>query len=77
MSAAGDARLVTMANQIAGFFRPYPAAQGIAGVRRHLQDFWTPAMRAALAERVARDAAGIDPLVVAALDPHAGVLQSA
>ena len=59
-------KLAAMANQIAAFFRPYPAEAGAAGVREHVEAFWTPAMRRDLAARVARDPAELDPLVIAA-----------
>ncbi|WP_237478853.1 formate dehydrogenase subunit delta [Lichenibacterium dinghuense] len=68
MSAADrDARLVGRANAVAAFFRAYPAAEGAAGVRDHIDAFWTPAMRDALRGRAsAGDGAGLDPLVRAA-----------
>ena len=62
-----DAKLVMMANQIAGFFRSYGPDVGVAGVRQHLQDFWTPAMLASLRDRVTLDASGLDPLVAKAI----------
>ena len=69
----GSVKLVAMANQIAAFFRPYPADAGAAGVREHVEAFWTPKMRHDLAARVAADTAGVDPLVIAAFrgDPRA------
>ena len=41
---AEGAKLVRMANQIAGFFRSYPEAAAREGVRAHLVSFWTPRM---------------------------------
>ncbi len=58
-------KLVHMANQIAAFFRPYPREEAEAGIRDHMQAFWTPHMRAKL--RSAPDAA------VAVLDPLAAL----
>ena len=79
MTAAGapprdpEAKLVAKANQIAAFFRPYPAAEAAAGVRDHLAAFWTPAMRRSLDRRPAAGGAGHDPIVMAALrDAPAG-----
>jgi formate dehydrogenase subunit delta len=37
--------LVRMANQIAHFFAPYPELDAVAGVREHLELFWTREMR--------------------------------
>jgi formate dehydrogenase subunit delta len=58
-------KLVSMGNQMASFFRAYPEAEAAAGIRDHIQAFWTPRMRAAiLAES---NHAGLDPLVALAL----------
>ncbi len=59
-------RLVTMANQIAGFF----ATQGAgaeAAVADHIVKNWDPRMRAAIAAHVATGGAGLDPVALAAL----------
>lgn len=69
---AQDAKLARKANQIAAFFRPYPAAVGAAGVREHLAAFWTPAMRQALRASAAAGCADLDPLVLAALVAPSG-----
>ena len=37
-------KLARMANQIADFHKPYPHAEAIAGVHRHLKRFWSPQM---------------------------------
>ncbi len=55
------------ANQIAAFFRPYPADQAVAGVRDHIAAFWTPAMREGIRARAAAAGSGLDPIVKAAL----------
>ncbi|ACA16814.1 conserved hypothetical protein [Methylobacterium sp. 4-46] len=67
MSAADQtAKLIRMANQIATFFHPYPEEEAVAGIARHVKDFWTPKMRDALAAACADGAAGLDPLVLRA-----------
>ena len=33
-----------MLEQIAGYFEPYGEAEATAGIRRHVEMFWTPAM---------------------------------
>lgn len=38
-------RLITMANQIAGFFEPYSEDEAIEGVEQHIKSFWEPRMR--------------------------------
>lgn len=66
MADHGEARkLEHMANQIAGFFRPYPVEEARDGVLRHLKRFWTPKMRAELLEHA--DNLQLDPLVRDAL----------
>ncbi len=58
-------KLAHMANQIANFFRSYPEEEACAGIRDHIQAFWTPRMRQTLlADGPSR---GLDPLVVRAL----------
>ncbi len=59
------AKLVSMANQIASFFRSYPDDVAHAGIRDHIAAFWTPRMRDALL--AGGPGAGLDPLAAAAL----------
>ncbi len=59
-------RIVPMANQIAAFFATQPGDDQAARVAAHLNDFWAPAMRAELAERLAAAPDDFAPLVVAA-----------
>ncbi len=64
-------KLASMANQVAGFFRSYPEDEACAGIRDHIEAFWTPGMRQAML--AGGPQAGLDPLVVTALwtAPHA------
>ncbi|WP_060476749.1 MULTISPECIES: formate dehydrogenase subunit delta [Pseudomonas] len=61
--------LVKMANQIAHYFDSEPnRALAVQGVRQHIQNFWTPAMRRQLTQWITdhgRD--GLDAKVVEAL----------
>ncbi|WP_336487504.1 formate dehydrogenase subunit delta [Methylobacterium nigriterrae] len=68
MSATSQTdKLVRMANQmIAAFFRSYPDEEAVAGIQKHIVAFWTPKMRARLADH-APEAGGLDPLVLRAL----------
>ena len=59
------ATLVRMANEIAGFFRAYPDDEACAGIRGHMQSFWTPVMRAQML--AGAETSGVDPLVATAL----------
>ena len=67
-------RLVTMANQIAGFFASQPgdAAKATAA---HIRAFWNPRMRAGIRAHVEAGGAGLDPVALAAvrllLEPQA------
>ncbi len=47
-------QLITMANQIGGFFRSYPdREQATKDVATHLKKFWPPIMRKEIVEYVA------------------------
>ncbi len=61
-------KLTMMANQIATFFKTQPGDDQAQRVAAHINDFWEPRMRAHLADHVARGGAGLDPLVIAAMD---------
>ena len=63
---ANTARLVRMANQIAGFFASQPGEEQAQQVAAHLNDFWSPDMRAALATHVEAGGEGLAPLAQAA-----------
>ena len=41
----GPEKLVKMANQIGDFFKSYPEATAIEGVREHIAKFWNRKMR--------------------------------
>lgn len=58
-------KLIRMANQIAAFFATQPgtAAEGVAA---HINDNWSPPMRAALLAHVAAGGAGLAPAVIEA-----------
>lgn len=59
-------KMITMANQIAAFFKTQPGEDGPARVADHLNDFWEPRMRRQLAHHVEAGGQGLDPLVIAA-----------
>lgn len=61
-------KLTMMANQIATFFKSQPDADRAERVAAHINDFWEPRMRAQLSEHAAQGGAGLDPLVMAAMD---------
>ncbi len=67
MSANPNDKLVRMANQIAAFFRPYPEEEGIAGVHKHLEAFWSPKMRRDLEAYAEQAGDALNPLVHKAL----------
>ncbi|HWK47773.1 MAG TPA: formate dehydrogenase subunit delta [Stellaceae bacterium] len=60
-------KLASMANQIADFFRAYPAAEAATSIHRHLVTFWTPAMLDTLRAHIAEGAQEVDALVIQAL----------
>ncbi|MCD6076000.1 MAG: NAD-dependent formate dehydrogenase [Rhodospirillales bacterium] len=59
-------RLVTMANQIAAFFRPYPEEEAIKGTYEHLIQFWDPRMRVKMIAHVEAGGEGLSPIALAA-----------
>ena len=61
-------KMVTMANQIATFFKSQPDADQAERVADHLNDYWEPRMRRQLASYVAAGGEGLDPLVLSAMD---------
>lgn len=57
-------KMVTMANQIATFFKTQPGQDQADRVAAHLSDFWEPRMRAQLQSYVAEGGEGLDGLVL-------------
>lgn len=60
-------KLIRMANQIAAFFRAYPEAEAVAGIRDHIMSFWTPRMRETLLDYMEKGGTGLDALAARAL----------
>ena len=63
-----DEKLVYMANQIASFFRSMPGDEAVAGVAKHINDFWDPRMRRRLREILDAGGEGLSPLAISAAD---------
>lgn len=61
-----DARLVKMANQIGTFFAGQPSVDAPRAVAAHLNDYWSPPMRARLIALIGAGAEGLRPEVAAA-----------
>jgi formate dehydrogenase subunit delta len=55
-----------MANQIAVAFQAYPQEQAVNETANHIKSFWDPRMRKQLAELMAKDASGLNPVALAA-----------
>lgn len=60
--------LVRMANQIASNFAHHPSEQAIGEVAAHIKSFWTPTMRAELAEFAATDEHDLSPIARGAIE---------
>jgi len=67
MSGSSD-KIIRMANQIASFFASYPREEAVAGVRKHIKDFWEPRMKEQIRAQVAARNAQLNPLVVEAVE---------
>jgi len=61
-------RLVSMSNQIAGFFRAYPEEEAVSGIADHIAKFWDRKMRATILNHFEQGSRDLDPLVVLALE---------
>ena len=53
-----------MGNDIARQFAHLPQAEAAAAIARHIENFWTPAMRTRLESLVAEADDDLDPLLV-------------
>lgn len=53
-------KLVMMANQIGRFFVPQRGIDPVAAIADHLNKFWEPRMRAAIAAHLAAGGVGLD-----------------
>jgi formate dehydrogenase subunit delta len=58
--------MVTMANQIATFFKTQPGDDQADRVAGHIRDFWEPRMREKLQAYIAEGGKGLDALVLSA-----------
>ena len=59
--------LVRMTNQIGTFFRHEGPEKAADSVNKHIKEFWDPRMRTAILAHLAAGGAGLDPIVVAAV----------
>jgi len=60
--------LITMANDIADYFRAQGREAAIAGISTHIQRYWTPRMQAKLNAYLAQGHGGLDELPRAAIE---------
>ena len=65
-------QLITMANQIGAFFKPYPDQEQVQkDIARHLNRYWALAMRQQIALHVQEKAGlGLEPNVIDAIKSH-------
>jgi formate dehydrogenase subunit delta len=62
--------LVRMANQISAYFNPYPRAEAVDGIAKHIHLFWDPRMRNALKDYLDKGGDGLSPLFVEAANDY-------
>jgi formate dehydrogenase subunit delta len=67
-ASAAEAKLVTMANQIARFFASQPHDLAVSRIESHIRKFWDPRMRAKIPGLVTAGGDGLDLLARAAID---------
>ena len=65
-------KLVLMANQIGKFFASQPHGDALAAIADHLRIFWDPRMRATILAHLDKGGAGLDPLVLMAVQSLKG-----
>jgi formate dehydrogenase subunit delta len=58
--------IIRMANQIAGFFAPYPHEEAVKETAEHLKKFWEPRMLAELKKVVADPKSGLSAVAMEA-----------
>ncbi len=74
MSAHTVDRLVLMANQIGRFFAPQRRTDQAMAIADHLEKFWDPRMRTLIIAHLEAGGAGLDPMVLAAVEKMKGDL---
>jgi len=74
MSAHTVERLVMMANQIGKFFAPQRNTDQAFAIADHLEKFWDPRMRTLIIAHLEAGGAGLDPMVLAAVEKMKGDL---
>lgn len=62
--------MVRMANQIASFFDPYPRAEALDSIGKHIHMFWDPRMRNKLKAHLDAGGEGLSPLFIAAASEY-------
>ncbi len=67
-------RLVMMANQIGKFFAPQRKIDQTGAIADHLEKFWDPRMRSLIIAHLEAGGAGLDPMVLAAVEKMKGDL---
>lgn len=67
MSHDPHAALIRMANQIALAFAAQGETRALPQIAEHVNSFWDPRMRSAMAEHIAAGGAGLHPLALKAL----------
>jgi formate dehydrogenase subunit delta len=62
-----SADLTRMANQITDYFEPYPKAEALDGIAKHIHNMWEPRMRNELKAILDDGGNGLKPLCIEAL----------
>jgi formate dehydrogenase subunit delta len=59
--------VVRMANDIARHFAVYPVEEAVPEIANHIRSFWTPDMRAQVADLARRGTGELSPLALTAI----------
>jgi len=65
-----NAVLIQMANQITTFWTPYPKAEALESIARHIHSSWEPRMRDQMKTIIESGAPDLSPLFVEAMQDY-------
>jgi formate dehydrogenase subunit delta len=62
-----NAILIQMANQITGFWSPYPKGEALESIAKHIHNSWEPRMRDQMKTIIDNGGEGLSPLFLEAM----------
>jgi formate dehydrogenase subunit delta len=65
-----NAVLIQMANQITAFWSPYPKAEALESIARHIHSAWEPRMRDQMKTIIENGGQGLSPMFIEAMKDY-------